>query len=87
MTATVRSQTRTPCACTSQYSLRNSQRHCMECGGFNPKFTMEAYRVDNPSLPFGFDCGRGHMDLQAAIVEFPQSPYCEHCGYKAKAPT
>lgn len=87
MVRTVYSVVRIPCRCKKRDLLSPAQRHCMACGGRNPQFSMEAYRKDNPSLPFGSDCRHNHRDLLGAIKEFDPQEFednfacCEHCGY------
>ncbi len=90
MSGIIPSQVHTSCSCPDNHKLTPSQRHCMKCGGLNSRFNLQAYRADCGQTPFGQDCLNGHRDLHEAVQEFPDSPYCEHCGYRAKtqkAPT
>ncbi len=86
MTGIVPSQVHTLCSCLDNYKLPPSKRHCIKCGGLNSRFSMQAYRADFSGTSFGHDCLNGHRDLHAAVEEFPNSPYCEDCGYRSPVP-
>ena len=76
------------CKCRS--TRVRSEKYCVRCGGLNPFFSMRAYRIDYGDIPLGQDCRQNHRELREAIMDFPQYPYCAHCGYDAKpinAPT